>query len=229
MGAKAIRTEAEREADNVPVSLSQAAYDKIFDGIQTGRFPPGSRIKENDLTRWLKMSRTPVREALMRLESEGLLRHEAYRGIVIAQLDRQMVIELFLVREAAEGAAAALAARHATDGEIAALQALLKLERGVADDPVEGARYNRKLHAEIHGCAHNRYLLAHLRSLWSHMALVTNWTRRAKGRPEEALREHEAIITAIAERNAAAAEQAARSHIRAAQRALLTDWVEEQP
>ncbi|HEV2675116.1 MAG TPA: GntR family transcriptional regulator [Aliidongia sp.] len=210
-------------------SLAQIAYDRIFDAIQTGRLPPGTRVKEAELTAWLEMSRTPVRDALVRLGGEGLLRHEAYRGIVIASLDRQMVGELFLAREAMEGTAAALAARYAADAEIAALQSLLELERSVAGDPVAGARYNRKFHAEIYVCAHNRYLLTPLRALWSQMALVTRQTRRSQGRSDEARREHEAIVAAIVARDPVAAEAAARQHIKAAQQALLTDWIEGRP
>lgn len=211
------------------VSLAQVAYDRIFDAIQTGRLPPGSRLKEAELTAWLEMSRTPVRDALVRLGGEGLLRHEAYRGIVIASLDRSMVVELFLAREAMEGAAAGLAARYAAEAEVAALQSLLELERSVAGDPVAGARYNRKFHAEIYVCAHNRYLLTPLRALWSQMALVTRQTRRSQGRSDEARREHEAIVAAIVARDPVAAEAAARQHIRAAQKALLTDWIEDRP
>jgi DNA-binding GntR family transcriptional regulator len=218
-----------QEAAEGAASLAQIAYDRIFDAIQTGRFAPGARLKETELTAWLGMSRTPVRDALVRLGGEGLLRHEAYRGIVIASLDRQMVVELFLAREAMEGAAAGLAARYAGEAEVAALQALIELERSVAGDPVEGARYNRKFHAEIYVCAHNRYLLTPLRALWSQMALVTRQTRRSQGRSDEALREHEAIVAAIAARDPAAAEEAARQHIRAAQKALLTDWIEARP
>jgi DNA-binding GntR family transcriptional regulator len=217
------------EAADGAVSLAQTAYDRIFDAIQTGRFAPGMRVKEADLTAWLGMSRTPVRDALLRLGGEGLLRHEAYRGIVIASLDRQMVTELFLAREAMEAAAAGLAARFAGEAEIAALQALIELERGVAGDPVEGARYNKKFHAEIYACAHNRYLLAPLQALWSQMALVTRQTRRSQGRSDEARAEHAAIVAAIVARDPAAAEAAARQHIRAAQRALLTDWIEARP
>ncbi|HTH99086.1 MAG TPA: GntR family transcriptional regulator [Stellaceae bacterium] len=206
--------------------LAQQAYERIFDAIQTGRFAPGMRMKETALTAWLGMSRTPVREAVARLALDGLLSNEAYRGIVISSLDRQMVIELFLAREAMEGAAAALAARYATEAEIAALQAVLALGRSVADDPAAGVRYNARFHTEVYGCAHNRYLLKPLKALWSQMALVTKATRRAHGRGDEARAEHEAIVDAIVARDPVAAEEAGREHIRAAQRALLTAWVE---
>ena len=89
-------------ANSTQGPLSQIAYDSIFEAIQNGKLKPGSRVRENELTEWLEMSRTPVRDALRRLEGEGLLRHESYRGVVISSLDRQMVSELYTAREWAE-------------------------------------------------------------------------------------------------------------------------------
>lgn len=185
-------------------------------------------MRENELTEWLEMSRTPVRDALRRLEGEGLLRHEAYRGVVISRLDRQMVSELYMAREWAEGAAAALAARHASEVEIAALRQLLKQERDAADDPVMGARYNRRLHLALYASTHNRYLINQLTSLFALLALAGNSTRHSPARVAEAHREHKAIVDAIAAHDAAAAEKHARQHIRAAQCIVLTHWTEEE-
>jgi DNA-binding GntR family transcriptional regulator len=209
--------------------LGQQAYDKLFEAIQSGRLPPGSRIRETELTDWLQMSRTPLRDALQRLEGEGLLRHESHRGIVIARLDRQMVVELYTAREWTEAAAASLAARHAVDAEIETMLHLLKLEREAADDPAAGARINRKLHLTIYDATHNRYLMAQLRSLSAVLALAGNSTRRSPTRVRDAHREHELIVDAIAARNPAAAEAAARQHIHAAQRMVLSNWLEDMP
>jgi DNA-binding GntR family transcriptional regulator len=209
--------------------LSQLAYDKLFDAIQNGAMPPGSRVREAELAERLQMSRTPLRDALQRLESEGLLRHEAHRGIVISRLDRQMIVELYMARECIEAAAAFLAARHASEAEIEMLLQLLKLEREAADDPAAGARINRKLHLTIYDATHNRYLIGQLRSLSAVLALAGNSTRRSAPRVREAGREHELIVNAIAARNPAAAEAAARQHIQAAQRMVLSNWLEESP
>jgi DNA-binding GntR family transcriptional regulator len=204
--------------------LGQKAYEAIFNAIQTRRLPPGSRVREADLTAWLGMSRTPLREALQRLQKEGLLSLQAHRGILIARLDRQQTIELFTAREWAEGAAAALAARHATPAEIAGLRHVLALERAAADDPAEGARLNQMLHRSIHDCARNRYLSDHLRGMTALLALVGNATRRDAARVAEAAREHAALVDAIAAHDTAKAEACARAHIRAAQLFVLTHY-----
>lgn len=215
-------------ANSAQGPLSQIAYDSIFEAIQNGKLKPGSRVRENELTDWLEMSRTPIRDALRRLEGQGLLRHESDRGVVISSLDRQMVGELYTAREWAEGAAAALAARHASDAEIATLRALLKLERDAADDPALGARFNRKLHLALYASTHNRYLINQLTSLAALLALAGNTTRRSPTRVAEAHREHKALVDAIAAHDADAAEKLARRHIQAAQRVVLTNWIEEE-
>ncbi len=212
------------QSDEKP--LSQRAYDTIFSAIQNGQLRPGSRIREADLTERLGMSRTPLRDALQRLESEGLLRLQAHRGILISKLDRQEIVELYTAREWAEGAAAALAARAATEAEIAGLRHVLDLERSAAANPALGAQYNRRLHQAIYDSTRNRYLTGHLIGLSALLALAGNATRRDANRVEEAQREHTALVEAIAAGDAQAAESCARQHIRSAQRFVLTNWIE---
>ncbi len=202
--------------------LGQRAYDTLFAAIQGGSLAPGSRIREAELTEWLGMSRTPLRDALLRLEREGLVSLESHRGILVSKLDRRAVVELYTARESAEGSAAALAARNAEPGEVAGMQRILGLERAAAADPAEGARLNRLLHEAIYDCTRNRYLVAHLRGMAAMLALAGNATRRDAARVAEAQREHTALVDAIAAGDAAAAERCARSHVAAAQRFVLT-------
>jgi DNA-binding GntR family transcriptional regulator len=206
--------------------MGQRAYEAIFSAIQSGRLKPGSRIREADLTEWLAMSRTPLHDALQRLENEGLLRLQSHRGVLISRLDRQAIAELYTAREWAEGAAAALAARNAMEADMATLRHILQLERAAADDPIAGARYNRKLHQTIYDCTRNRYLAAQLNSMAALLALAGDSTRRSPLRVAEAHREHTALVDAIGTGDAAAAEDCARRHIRAAQRFVLANHVE---
>jgi DNA-binding GntR family transcriptional regulator len=224
--------EGDRDAPNGSGDgrLSRRAYDAIFAAIQAGRLQPGSVVRETELTTWLQMSRTPLRDALQRLEREGLLSLQSHRGILISQLDRGAVVELYTARAWAEASAAALAARNATPAEVAGLRHILDLERGAASDPAAGSRYNRMLHEAIYDCTRNRYLAAHLRSLAALLALVGNATRRNAARVVEALREHTALVDAIAAGDALAAEACARSHIEAAQLFVLTSQLRaEEP
>lgn len=210
--------------DNDPLSVQ--AYEKIFSGIQTGVLKPGSRIREAELTLSLGMSRTPLREALLRLQADGLIVPEAQRGIRIVRLSQQQLGELFTAREWAEAAAASLAARHAGEADIAAMRRILALEEAASGDPAAGAAYNRRLHALIHDCARNRYLATHLRGLTALMALAGDSTRRSAGRYAEALAEHGAVIDAIERHDAPLAESRMREHIRAAQLFVLANHVE---
>ena len=97
---------------------SERAYQQLRGAIQAGQLLPGTRLREVELAESLGLSRTPVREALSRLESEGMVVNEPNRGMMVTRLDASMVSELYVMREVLEATAAALAARHAPDVEI---------------------------------------------------------------------------------------------------------------
>ena len=110
------------DAEHLP--RGEAAYQHIRSAIQAGRLKSGERLREIDLAKQIGLSRTPIREALSRLEAEGLVAHDATRGVVVAELDYSMVTELYYMREVLEGTAARLAAQHASDVEISILSDL---------------------------------------------------------------------------------------------------------
>jgi DNA-binding GntR family transcriptional regulator len=208
--------------------LSRRAYEAIFAAIQGGQLRPGSFVREIELTEWLEMSRTPLRDALQRLEAEGLLHLKSHRGVQIARLDRQAIIELYTAREWAEGAAASLAARYASQADIAQMRHILMLEDAAASDPTLGARHNRALHRAIYGCTHNRYLIDHLTALSALLALAGNATRRNAIRVAEAQREHTALVAAIEDGDSTRAEACARAHIQAAQHFVLANRASDE-
>jgi DNA-binding GntR family transcriptional regulator len=198
---------------------AEYVQEAIREAIHEGRYGPGERIRETELASWLEVSRTPVREALRRLEAEGLLTFVPWRGVVVAELDRQQVIELYAMREVLEGAAAGLAARHVGEAEIDVLDGLLARAAKADGEPEKLAAVNRNLHQAIYAAGHNRYLLQTLNSLRNSLALLRGTTFALEGRSREAQKEHAAIVAAIKKGDAEAAEQAARAHIRAATRA----------
>ena len=202
---------------------SRADYvkEQIRGAIQSGRYKPGERIRETEVAKWLEVSRTPVREALRRLESEGLLTFVSWRGVIVAELDRQQVNELYVMREVLEGAAARLAARHIDDAEIDLLEALLERGSQVEDDPDKLAELNRQFHEIIYAAAHNRYLIQTLEQMRNSLALLQGTTFSVPGRAAIVASEHNKILKAIRKRDPDAAEHAARVHIRMAQRARL--------
>lgn len=194
--------------------LAERAYGAIREAIQDGRLGPGQRVPELDLSAWLAVSRTPVREALRRLQSEGMVEHAPGGGLAVVQHDLRAVAELYDLRESLEGTAAALAARGADATEIRLLQAMVEGQRQLAPDPQAHARENILFHQHIYRAAHNRFLLQSLQSLHDAVALLGRTTFAAPGRIVEALAEHQAIVAAIANHDPAQAEALARRHVR---------------
>ena len=202
-------------------SLGEFAYEVLRARIREGELPPGSRVREAEIAEQLEISRTPVREALRRLEADGFLAFEPHRGMVVVQLDHQSVMELYAMREALEGTAAGLAARHASDAEIAALLDMLDRESALFEDPDRLATHNLQFHQALFRAAHNRYLLKTANALRDSMALMRGTTMAVPGRAETAHREHRSLADAIQTRDSEAAARAARQHINSAQSARL--------
>jgi DNA-binding GntR family transcriptional regulator len=194
--------------------LAEQAYRAIRNAIQEGQLEAGQRVPELGLCAWLKVSRTPIREAMRRLQSDGMLVHAPGGGLQVAQHDMRAVAELYGVRERLEGTAAALAARFADATEIHMLQAMLDLHCQLPDDPRVHARENTIFHEHIYRAAHNRFLIKSLQDLHDSVVLLGRTTFAAPGRIAEAQAEHRNIVAAIARRDEAEAEQRARRHVR---------------
>lgn len=193
---------------------SEWAYGMMHEAIREGTIEPGQRVMEADLSAWLGMSRTPVREAMRRLLAEGLLEHTPGGGMSVALYDLRAIGEFYDTRESLEGTAAALAAKNADDTEIRILSATLDAMRALPPDIRMHARENQAFHEQIYRAAHNRFLLKSLQSLLNFTPLLGRTTYNAPGRIEDALAEHTAIVDAIRARDPERAEEAARNHIR---------------
>jgi DNA-binding GntR family transcriptional regulator len=190
------------------------AYEMLHDAIREGTIEPGQRLMELDVSAWLKMSRTPVREAMRRLQAEGMLEHAAGGGMSVVLYDLRAIDEFYAMRESLEGTAAALAAKNADETEIRILSATLDAMRALPHDARAHARENQVFHEQIYRAARNRFLLKSLQSLLNFVPLLGPTTYNAPGRIEHALEEHVAIVDAIRARDPARAEDAIRQHIR---------------
>lgn len=200
------------------VSRSEFVFASLRDAIWEGRFAPGERIAEEEIAQSLGVSRTPVRDALRRLQERGMLVVGASRSLVVAELSKQQVLELYAMREILEGSAARFAAQHASEAEIGILHRVLDEFGTHADDARMLISLNRRFHRAVCEAAHNRYLIATLDGMHDALALLHSNTFRLPNRRTELDAEHRRIVRAIARRNADEAEQAARNHVRAAQR-----------
>ncbi|MFW7343712.1 GntR family transcriptional regulator [Pollutimonas sp. H1-120] len=193
------------------------AYIELKQRIVSGEFGPEDRLREVELSERLGMSRTPVREALKRLEDEGLLTHQPRKGLLITTLDQQSITQLYSLREILEGGAARFAAKHADDIEIDNMRAILEDSKNGAD-PIKS---NYDFHQAIYAASHNQFLIKAINNLIDSTALLGQSTLAHTGRPALAYQEHMTLFNAIAARDADHAEQEARSHIRQALLARL--------
>jgi len=199
-------------------SLGRAAYERLLEAIERGQLRPGDRISVSALAEMLNMSRTPVREAVSWLETDGLIVHEPYAGRVVGKLDLQMMNELYAMRLVLEVAAVGMAVKNASDAEIAVLLEMLEYERSKLDQPFERERHNRNFHEAIYRSAHNRYLMKMLNSLQPPMLLLGPVTYVDAERVESAYREHVELVECIARRDVEGAKACITRHLEAGQR-----------
>ena len=192
--------------------VQKDAYTLILEAIDTGIYRPGDRLVESELAERFGVSRTPIREALQRLETQSLLTRDG-RSLIVASLDHNQLSELYVVRAELEGLAARLAARHATAEEARVLRDMVEADQALLGNPKGLARANRRFHKQIHLASHNRYLVQQLDLVHRSMALMAPTSLAAEGRGEVALAEHAAIVTAIENRDEMGAYQALKDHI----------------
>lgn len=188
------------------------AYTMILDAIDTGIYRPGDRLVESELADRLGVSRTPIREALQRLETQSLLVRDG-RSLIVASLDHNQMAELYVVRGELEGLAARLAARNATAEEVALLREMVTEDNALKVHPAALARANRRFHKQIHLASHNRFLVQQLDLVHRSMALMATTSLAVVGRGEIAQAEHDRIVSAIEARDGDAADAALRAHI----------------
>ena len=188
------------------------AYRLILEAIDTGTYKPGDRLVEIELAERFGVSRTPVREALQRLETQSLLARDG-RSLIVASLSHDQLAELYVVRAELEGLAARLAARHAAPEEVRVLREMLEADMALIDDPAALSRANRRFHKQIHLASHNRYLVQQLDLVHRSMALLASTSLAAEGRGRDALAEHRDIVGAIEAGDGDGACAALRDHI----------------
>ena len=206
------------------MTVQKDAYTLILEAIEAGVYQPGNRLVESELAEHLGVSRTPVREALQRLETQSMLRRDG-RSLIVASLDHNQLSELYAVRTELEGLAARLAARHATDEELRVLRRMVDEDRAlVGGDPRQLSQANKRFHRQIHLASHNRFLVQQLDLVHRSMALMATTSLAAQGRDGVAIDEHESIVAAIEARDGEVAYAALKNHIsRAFETRLLVD------
>ncbi|MFJ5510352.1 GntR family transcriptional regulator [Pectobacterium jejuense] len=196
-------------------------FEILINAIEKGELLPGERLQETRLAKQFGLSRTPIREALHRLEALGLVEPGPQRGLMIAQISYERLRQLFAVREGLERLAMELAVASASAEELALLQDMVDVEKTLTDSR-QLHDHNRLFHRQIYRATHNPYLNEMLENLRIHLSLLRGTTYESTERTEEARREHQAIVEALVRRDKDAAQEAACQHIRNGYRARLS-------
>ena len=201
---------------------SDIAYRALLDAIRAGQYRPGDRLRETEIADRLSLSRTPIREALRRLESDGIIEHRPRLGAVIRRLDHAEVVELYEMRVVLERTAAEMAAQHASEAEIDEMAALNREMEEVRDDPLRAVALNQAFHRCLYLATRNRFLHEAARTLTNALLLMGPTTLADPARIAEVCRQHEAIVAAIRARDAGAAGAAAAAHLQTSLRLRLS-------
>jgi DNA-binding GntR family transcriptional regulator len=175
----------------------------------TGELQPGEQLRQRDLAQRFSVSQTPVREAMRRLESEGLLNCDTHRGFTVVAPDLGRVEENFRIRAALESLGASLAARKVDPAGLRRLRELNEQMRALADDDPRYAELNRDFHFTVYEYAHSPLLLSLMRLLWSSL----HGGPRVSRTHAESARQHDEILAALTEGDAGAASARTYQHI----------------
>lgn len=212
-----------RQLDNR--TLWEQVRDRLREDILAGRLEPGTELSEVALAKDFGTSRGPLREALGRLASEGLVTITPRRGAVVAQLSREEFIDAYQVREALETLAVRLAVPLMSDAEIAHLRELCELmDRAARDDEVRVFfDTNNSFHEALVRGSRNRKLHDVHRMLVGQMVPYLPRSLELRGNLQQSVAEHQAILAAIEERDVERAAALLAEHIEVPQRVLVSD------
>jgi DNA-binding GntR family transcriptional regulator len=209
------RATAQRSGRQAPRAATPhtSPYETLKKAILSGEFTPGQPMAEVSLAEWCAVSRTPIREALGRLEQDGLV-HRNDRGVVVVrERSPQEIIDIYDTRLLLEANVGRFAAERRTELDIRLLRRLLEVDNQLdVADPDAMADANRTFHRAVWRASHNESLLDLLERLNLHLARYPGTTLAAPGRWHTALEQHAELVTAIENRDTNAAHDIALKH-----------------
>ena len=213
---------------------SQSLTEQLIEAIVNGKYSAGSKISETELATTFNVSRGPLREAIMKVQSLGLVEKVPHVGARVVKLTQTKLTEIYAVREALEGMAANLACQHITHQEIQALSDLLEQHK-VHIHSVDGSSYCRQqgnddFHYLIIKASRNSKLITLLCDELYHLQRMYRYqSPQTHSRPEIALQEHEHILFAIKNRDSELAEMLMRRHIKRSRILLEAQLMDSAP
>lgn len=194
---------------------SEHLREAIEERIATGAYPPGSKLDETELAEEFGVSRTPIREALIQLNTEGLVDMRPRRGAVVIELPPQRLCEMFEVMAELEAMCARLAARRMAPQDEAELKAAHAASREARDraDPNAYFYLNESFHQAIYAASHNDFLNEQALLLQRRLRPYRRLQLHVRDRVRTSFDEHEGIVEAILTGNGDRAAQLLREHV----------------
>ncbi|MPY88270.1 MAG: FCD domain-containing protein [Luteitalea sp.] len=196
-------------------SRSQVAVDRIREEILSGKLRGGVKIDQTRLTRELKISHIPLREALKQLEGEGYLEVVSYGGVYVKKLSREEMEDLYMIRAEVESLTAALAIDNLTRNDTKHLRGLFR-EMKKATQALDYERLlplNQEFHYAIYRACKRQYLLQLLDDLWNQCSRYRIIGMFHPKRARQGLAEHEAMLKACEQGDLAALQKAVRANV----------------
>ena len=198
------------------ISIADQVFDKLEREILSGKYPRGEQLSEQRLSAELGVSRTPVREAIRRLQQEDIL-EDSPRGVIVAGISREEMLDMYEIRLQLEGLAARRAAEHITDDQLREMRETLDLqqfycERTRSDSSDQIKNLDSRFHELLYAACGSKAYYDVLCRLHKKITKFRMASVRKRSRAEESIREHEMIYMALAAHDAQRAQEAALIH-----------------
>ena len=215
-------------ASNQPIR--DVMYEILKDAIISGDMLPGERIVESTYAKQYNISRTPIREALRKLEQDGLVECEARKGVVVRSLEEEDIQEIYVIRQTLEELALRYAIKNVTDEDIETLYAILdETAKSVAEGDVGKASKNsRQVHVYFYQLSGLSRLQSLVGSLDEYMDRFSFMTLSDHDRQEQSAKEHRLMIDALKERNLERLIQISHDHLLRAQKKCIEGYKERR-
>lgn len=213
---------------SLPDTTRHAPYERLKEAIYLGELRPGQHLVETYLATHYEVSRTPIREALVRLEQDGLVVRDSRGGLSVREHSPAEILDLYEMRILLENEAGRAAAeRHTTHDLLVLRKAARQYENADPDDPRALVATNARFHEAVWRCAHQLALIDLLDRLEIHLGRFPTTTLTYPGRREQTIEQHREIVTAIEARDQEAAGQACGNHFKDARELRLKLWEDE--
>lgn len=201
-------------------------YERLTQAIMTGELSPGQPLVETTLAEWCQVSRTPIREALTRLEQDGLV-VRGERGLMVRERSPEEILDIYETRIVLEAMAARVAATRRSYLDVMALRRIAeRLDTIDTGDELAMTEGNREFHRAVRRASHNESLIDLLQRLDLHVARYPSTTLSQPGRWHAANHEHSTIIDAIETQDADLAHRLTAEHFTAARELRLALWAQ---